>query len=295
MWQSLVRHEVNQISRIAEGESYAARSRLVRNIDTMLRALRDVQNYWSTYGHLPREQWASDAGIELSHFIGVNLIIWNDPQRSNHYVRTAKNPVFDYRPSDEEWAKFGSLLAKTKGVIGETILGPFIDESGKKSYEIYVVAASPDEGTLIAVVDADEAFEHLLADDSPGYAIDVYWGDTNLYQRGEAGADLPPSWTRDGLIKNSMGVVWNVQHAPTAELARSLQTPAIPAVLVSGIVVSVLIALLLFENGRANRRAAAAAPAQAKIAAWKRDKEKQKTVRTQEQTDRSADFMTNYD
>jgi signal transduction histidine kinase len=291
-WKALSIHEVEQISRIAEAESYATRSRLVRNIDSMLRAFRDVQTYWSIYGHLPRDQWSSDAGIELAHFAGVEAIIWNDSGRSIRYARTTEHPVLDYRPTDEEWAVYEKLLAKTGSISGEGMLGPFVDENGQASYEIYVVASDPGEGTLVAVVDADEACAHLLADDSPGYAISIQWKDTLLYQRGKPGADLPPEWSREGVIQNSMGAAWTVTHTPTEDFARTLQTPAVSAVLVAGVAIAFLVGLLVFENARANRRATAAVRAESELFQLNRDLESQIAQRTQELKERSADLVT---
>lgn len=291
-WRVLTRHEVDQISRIAEAESYAARSRLVRNFDSMLRALRDVQAYWSAYGHLPREQWASNTSIEPNLFTGVDLILWNDPEHATRYIRTTQNPVLDYRPTDDEWAKYQTVFDKAHDVTGEAIVGPFIEDSGKPSYDIYVVISGPRGATLVAVVDADVALDHLLKDDSPGYAITIVWADALLYERALPGVDLPASWTREGLIKNSMGVVWKVQHTPTNDLAESLRTPATIAVLASGVAIAILVGLLLFENGRARRRATAALAAERQVFELNRGLEIQIAQRTRELQDRSADLVT---
>jgi hypothetical protein len=71
----------------------------------------------------------------------------------------------------------------------------------------------------------------LLDDDSPGYAIEVSWNDFFLYERDEDSSNNPDSWIREGLIRISMGAIWRVRHAPTAELAKTLRTPANAAVL----------------------------------------------------------------
>jgi signal transduction histidine kinase len=291
-WKALSIHETEQISRIAEAESYATRSGLVRNIDSMLRAFRDVQSYWSTYGHLPRDQWSSDASIELAHFAGVEAIIWSDSGRSIRYARTTENPVLNYRPTDKEWAAYEELLAKAESIEGESMLGPFVDDKGNTSYEIYVVGTDRGEGTLVAVVDADIACAQLLADDSPGYAISIHWKDALLYQRGQPGSDLPPEWTREGVIQNSMGAAWTVTHTPTDEFARTLQTPAVSAVLVAGVAIAFLVGLLVFENARANRRATAAVRAEREVFELNRDLESQIAQRTQELKERSADLVT---
>ena len=293
-WNALRAQESAQIARIAETESYAARSQLIRNVDTMLRALRDLRDYWNRYGHLPRDQWASDAAIEQSHFEGLDVIVWSDEARGTRYVRDAEHPVFDYRPTDEEWQNYNDLIARAGAAPGEAILGPFVDDAGgKTTVEIYVVSSQPDgTGTLAAVLDTRQAFEHLLKDESPGYAISVLWDDVVMYQRGEPDREIPQSWIRDGMIQTTMGTLWRVVHAPTRVLAESLRTAAVPGVLVSGLAIALLMGLLVFENDRARSRAAAAELAERKLAELNRDLESQVAARTAELADRSADLET---
>lgn len=293
MWDGLKGNETIQISRIAEAESYAARSRLVRNIDTMLRALRDAHIYWSTFGHLPRDQWADDASIELAHFEGVELILWTEPRESLRFVRNATHPVFDHRPSDAEWSMYTSLLNRASELSGDRMLGPYTTDRGRVQMEVYFLPRSNRvDGTLIALVDTGKALSHLLSEDSPGFAITVRSGDTVLYERGDPGQGLPEGWTRSGKIENALGTVWEVEHTPTAELAQSMITPAIDAVLYSGIAIAVLIGLLLIETGRASERARAAVRAQAELAELNRDLEQQVAERTAELEERSRDLVT---
>lgn len=293
-YEALQRHQSAQIARIAETESYAARSQLIRNVDTMLRALRDIRDYWDRYGHLPRDQWESDAAIEQAHFEGLEVLIWNDEARGTRYVRNTDHPVFDYRPDDEEWVRYNNLVTRATTAEGEAILGPFIDTaSGKVTVEIYVVSSQPDSsGTLIAVVDTQRAFEHLLKDESPGYAIAVLWDDVVMYGRGEAARDIPAEWTREGMIQSTMGTLWRVVHTPTPALAESLETPAVQGVLVAGLAIALLMGLLVFENSRARSRATAAEEAERKLADLNRDLEQQVIDRTSELADRSSDLET---
>ncbi len=293
-WKVLRDNNNAQIARIAESESYATRSQLVRSVDIMLNALRNVQRYWSTYGHLPRDQWSADAGIELAHFDGVVTILWNDPARGIRYARTVDNPVLDYRPTEEEWGTIQGLLARAGNVTDEAVLGPYADANGKFSY---IVAIGPTgshdvSGTLIAVIDAQKSFAHLLLDESPGYSISVFWDDLRMFQRGVPATDIPENWTREGIIRSSMGSLWKVVHTPTDSFAESFATPALTAILFSGLAIAVLVGLLLFENGRAQSRALAAEVAERKLADLNRNLEQQIADRTKELADRSTDLET---
>lgn len=293
-WKALQAYQTSQIARIAEVESYAARSQLIRNVDTMLRALRDIRDYWDQYGHLPRDQWESDAAIEQAHFEGLEVLVWSDEVRGTRYVRTTEHPVFDYRPTDEEWVKYNNLITRARNAPGEAILGPYVDDTGQKvTVEIFVVSSRPDSsGSLVGVVDTQQAFAHLLKDESPGYAVAVLWDDVALYRRGDPAQGIPESWTRDGMIQTSMGTLWRVVHTPMTPLVDSLKTPAVPGVLVAGIAIALLMGLLVFESGRARSRAAAAEVAERKLAELNRDLESQISERTAELAARSTDLET---
>ncbi|MEX2123626.1 MAG: ATP-binding protein [Woeseia sp.] len=292
-WKVLRDHQYAQVARIAETESYAARSQLIRNVDTMLRALRDVREYWSLYGHLPRNQWATDAGVELAEFKGIEKILWSDPARGIRYARSSEHPVLDYRPSDQEWRAVENLYSRAPPAAGESIVGPFVDDSGKVTYEIHISSPQREQsGVLIAVIDTQKSFDRLLLDESPGYAISVLWKDVLLYKRGSTSPGFPQSWSREGMIRTSPGTLWRVVHQPTMELAESLETPALTAVLWTGLAIAVLVGLLLFENGRAQSRALAAEAAEQKLADLNRDLEKQIAERVQELADRTMDLET---
>ncbi len=288
-WQILKSTNEAQRARIAESESRAARAQLIRNVDMMLHALRNVQTYWSEYAHLPPEERAAETGIDLVYFDGVEMILWQDDARGIHYVRTPEHPEFDYRPTDAEWAAARAMLARSDDVEDEAILGPFIGANGNPVYEVHLVGR---EGVLIAVVDAWQSFEAMLSNVSPGYSVSVWWDDVLLYQRGEPASDLPENGSHAGMIRTSVGTLWKVIHSPTRELALSTSTPALPALLFSGLAIAVLVGLLLFENGRARSRARAAEVAEERLGELNRSLEEQIAERTRELADRSADLGT---
>jgi signal transduction histidine kinase len=293
-WQLLRDSSNAQIGRIAESESYAARSQLVRSVDVMLDALRNAQIFWSAYGALPRDRWPSDAGTELQNFDGIELIVWDDPLRGVRYVRTPAHPVLDYRPTDEEWRALKGIVAGASESAGETVSGPHVDANGKITYTVVIAPKREDvtSGTLIARVDAEKSLSGLLLDQSPNYSISVFWDDVLIFSRGVPATGIPASWTRSGMIRTSMGSFWKVVHAPTQSFAQSFETPAQDSVLFSGLAIAVLVGLVLFENGRAQSRALAAEIAERKLADLNRNLEQQVSDRTRELADRSADLET---
>lgn len=293
IWERLRENEREQIARITESESYASRSRLVRNFESLLGALRDVHVYWSTFGHLPLEEWADGSAVDLSHFSGIELILWSGPDRTLRYLRNAQHPVLGYRPDDEEWSAYEAFLSKAEGLEADRLFGPYETSDGQILMELYLVPKSGQvNGTLIALLDTREVLEGLLQQDSPGFSIIVKSAGSVIYQRGQRGLGFPEAWSRGGFIEMPFGTVWEVIHTPTAVLANSLRTPAVNAVLYSGIAIAVLMGLLFIENGRAGNRARAAQSAQMKLAELNLELENQVEERTEALEERSRDLMT---
>lgn len=288
-WQILKNTHDAQRARIAESESGAARSQLIRNVDMMLHALRNVHLYWSRYAHLPREQRAAETGIDLVYFDGVEMILWRDAGRGVHYIRTPEHPEFDYRPTEDEWAASQEMLRRSESVEDQTILGPFIGDGGNPRYEVHIVGQ---EGVLVAVVDAWASFEAMLRDVSPGYSISVWWDDVLLYRRGEPAGGAADRHSHAGMVRTSMGNLWKVIHTPTEHFALSTKAPALTAVLYTGLAIAALVGLLLFENGRSRSRAQAAEVAEGQLAELNRSLEEQIAERTKELAARSADLGT---
>ncbi|MDX1480997.1 MAG: ATP-binding protein [Woeseiaceae bacterium] len=292
LWANLVESNEQQVARIAEAESYAARSQLIRNFDTLLAALRGVRIYWYAFGHLPEDQWASDAGVELEHFEGIRMILWDDPQRGIRYVRTDENPTFNYRPGDEEWASYQELLERARSAENDVVLGPFRN-NGRYELEIVVTGRADDRtGKLAAIVDIDRMLDAFLVDESPGFAIRIFDGDVEIYARGEPARDSPESWIREGRIRSSFDTLWLVRHLPTRDMLRSFSTPGVDLTLLLGLIVAVLMGSLIFENHRARSRAVAAEIAEAKVNEMNRSLEDVVERRTRMLAERTSDLQT---
>ena len=293
LWVSLSRGNEMQVARIAEAESYAARSQLVRNTEALIAALHNVRTYWAANQQLDAASWAPVDGIDMATLAGVELLLWDDAGSDTRFVRTAPNGRFDYRPAAEEWSRLHDLVERARQIGRNAIVGPYARADGSTWFEVYLVEQREGvSGHLVALVDSGAAFEHMLADVSPGYAIRVFAGDTLLYERGDPAPGAPPAWEREGMIRTSLGTLWNVEHRPTADLARSLGTPAIDLILLLGMLISVLLGTLVYENGRARCRAAAAEAAEAELARLNRTLEEIIADRTRQLRNRTTDLQT---
>lgn len=282
--------ESARIALTVEAESYAARSRLIRKVDAMLQTLRKVHDYWETHASLPRNEWLPYPDADLDQFSGLETLLWVDESSGRQFLRTARQPALNVTPGPGQEIIIQTLRGAVKDVLGEAMLGPYATDDG---YRIRVVMKrGPASGLLIAELHAPSMFRELLRDESPGYAVTVKWRDTTLFKRDEAAVEIPGDWTREGMIRTSMGELLQVSHTPTAELAASLMTPVLAAVLPLGFAITALLALLIYENGRVNVRAQAARQAERQVAELNKGLEGLVAERTEALEDRNADLVT---
>ncbi len=293
LWHALNAQNDEQLARIAEIESYAARSQLVRNVERVLTALEGVKAYWITNGRLPREQWASDQDIKMAAIPGLKAMVWDDPENNVRIAGTVKNQEFDFRPDLKERESLNSLVARAQEVSTDTMSGPFIDQNGRPFFEVYLVSKGSGNGSRLAVViDAKNCLKNLLMDESPGYAVRVVWGDTTLFERGEPAKNIPVNWSHEGYIKPTLTALWKVTHSPTQRLVDSHKNPSIDMTLLLGLIIAVLMAALMFENWRVQTRARVAEKAERLLAQSNLNLEREIANRTLELRKRTADLQT---
>ena len=280
----------SRVALIAETQSYATRSKLVKNVDEMLAGLRDVHDYWAGNEGLPPEQWPAYQGADLGRFAGLTRILWVDANGRAQYLRTAQAPTLSASVRLDDVGVAQGMRAAGANVDGEGLLAT--PERNSDHRVRVVINRAGVGGYLVADIDTQALFDAFLEDESPGYALAVEWRDLTLYTRDTAAQDIPEDWRREGLIRTSMQSLLRVVHTPTADLAEALVTPVLMAVIPLGFAVSGLLGLLIIENGRVNIRANAARKAELEIAKLNRGLEAQVAARTRELADRNADLLT---
>ena len=292
-WLALRHDHETKVARIVEAVSYATRSELARNVITQFRAFRDLADFWAAYARLPRAQWRADARIELAHFEGVDVLAWSEPDVARFFT-TGAELVLDHVPTAEEWESLQNYLEDAHRTEQETTAGPEVDSQGHAVFRFYKpVRENRRGGVLIAVIDAQDLLAELLLDEAPGYDIRVTCcGGTELYRRGVFDRALPAAWTRDGWIEPAPGLLWNVAHRPSRELAADLAGWVIDAVLVVGLTLALLLGAFVHQTFKATDRAAAASDAERRVRALNRELETRVALRTQDLNDVLDDINT---
>jgi len=293
LWLQLHRQEEEQVARMAAVESYATRSHIARSLETMNDALHYVRSFWDAYGAMPRDQWQSDAHIELDHFKGIDLLLYQQSAYDARFLKSQDHPGYDYRPTEAEWARHEALLARLAEQTESTMLGPFEYPDGRLYFEVFVPGESQ-AGVhgLVALVDPEELIGRLLVDEAPTWAIEVFQGQRRLFARGTPATNYPESWEREGLIRTPQGPLWRIVHRPTAEAVAAMRSATPELVLTLGSVIAALMGFLTFESARARRRAGRAEAAERELASLNRELEARVARRTRALEERTGDLQT---
>jgi|GEM_PF-4849343 len=292
LWTTLSRSNDAQIARIAEVESYAARSQLVRHTEVLHSRLHSVRTFWAANEALPADEWSTDDILDPANLSGIRYLLWDDPEQGHRFLWSPAIDQLDYRPTDSEWAAYSSTAEAARNAEAPDVVGPYRRDDGRLYWEVLIPASEGITGKLIAIIDVRAALAAMLENESPGYAIGVYLGDSLLYERGEPVLQGPSEWTRSGTIRTSLGTLLRVEHRPTAELIATLDSPSIDLILLLGLLISVLVGTLIYENGRARSRALAAEQAEARVANLNRTLEETVERRTLQLRERTRDLET---
>ncbi len=287
-WQDLRQVDDANVSLIAEAESYASRSRLVRKFDELLEDMGEIAVLWAHHAELTDAASTAAPLQDARSLPGVETMVWIDSSGEIRFIYTPQRPVLNLPPDPAQRRKLAPLAADVGEISALTMQGPY---SGLEGLHFNVVIPESG-GRLLAIVKAERTFAELLRDDSPGHAISVSWRDQLLFQQGVPAVDVQDSWVRAGMIRTASGNLFKIVHTPESSLLSSLSSPAVDAVVPLGLAIAALLGLLIYENGRVNQRAEVARKARKRLADLNRTLEDQVAQRTAQLATRNADLIT---
>lgn len=288
LWQGLRYDHETKVAQVTEAASYATRSALARQLIEQFGAFRDLADFWAANEGGQTGQATAANAIPLTLFEGVDVLTWDE--QGPHFVSEDADLEVENLSDARQWSSLGKLFPVQRPTR-PTIIGPEIDSDGHAIYSFLVPARR--EATLIGVIDANDALETFLLDEAPGYDIHVRCCDgLTLYRRSTETFDPPDRWIVDGWISPEPGLLWNVEHRPTPDLATGLTPWATDAVLIVGLAMAFALGAFVHQSQRADNRARAASEAEQHVTTLNRNLEHEVERRTQDLNEVLADLNT---
>jgi len=140
--------------------------------------------------------------------------------------------------------------AETLLAGAEVIVGPTDAPDGAVVYDVIVPLERPDgaTGLLVARFDVASFLEEVLAARAHGYALIVGWQGREIYRRGVSSADRWQGWWKsEATVSLPLGGTWDFVLRPTPDFAALRLTPIPHYFLATGLVLSLVLAVLTHQ------------------------------------------------
>jgi len=240
-WNSLLEHREALIRGMVSGVAAQSRRTVSDAVADRVVALRNLAGVWVVAGERPFEEWRASVDLLIEHFPNLEYVAWVSADGRRQRVTAGK---FESPASI-------AIEPNEARVLGAdpSLVGPERDEDGV-GFRVFLPVQRGDLGlgVLEARFDIDGMLADVLADSAPGYAIEIRWGDTGIFRRGEPSRDAGHSWWRaEGPVPLPFGVTWTMTHAPTPELAAAWLLPDPHYLLGIGIALAIAFGLLAHQ------------------------------------------------
>ena len=245
--------------RQAVGEQTATLKYAVENgVTERMLALDRMSARWSQNGGTSYEAWQSDADNYINHFQTFEVIEWVDAKftarwsamlagNEAHNINLA---MAEIRRSEPE-----TSLPMRKTLVSKT----FEFASGDRGILIYspVYRDGEFDGFILGVSNAETLLRKILPDDLENdYSITILENGHDLYNDADAAVLTEREW-HEHLSINLPGNEWQIKLVPRPETLAKLESRMPQAILVIGLLVSLLLAGIFYflkKSLRENRQ-----------------------------------------
>lgn len=238
-WWSLISERRQAIVQSTDELAAESRQLVAKAVESQLAALDELARVWTVVGADPSDHWQAGVGLLRRSFPSVDYVAWVQPGGEVDRVSPAS-------ARSDPWL---STLAGAPSPSDATFIGPEREAGGSPSLRLLLPVGREGEGGLLAArIDLESQLGGILRGMSPGYALRVYWGDEVIFSRGEPSTNSWQEWWRvERSVELAPGLVWQVTHRPTDELATSLLTPIPHYLLASGLALWLILAALAHQ------------------------------------------------
>ncbi|MBI5491546.1 MAG: CHASE domain-containing protein [Deltaproteobacteria bacterium] len=259
LWRSNIASERTHIGRTLDLKSVTIRDTVQDQMESRILALIRMARRWEIQGKPSEREWTSDAGQYVSHYAGYRSIAWADQTlRARWVVPLMGNEALPGRDFKGDEA-VSRVLENAKQWRGVAVSAPLKGVDNDKLFAVAVPIFRGDgfEGTIVGFFRTEELFDSILRrEEGLGYSIALLSGNDPLYTKAVPG-NIEPGWVRE-LALSPYGAPWKIRVWPARDELRSMETRLPAAILTSGFLVALLLALAIYFGQVSRHRAKAA-------------------------------------
>lgn len=261
-WQSLVAHQRTELQRIVEMTAVGALAELGAFTTSVTRALTHLAEEWNAAGRLPAAQWRYQCRLVLERLGGPRTVEWIDDTFDVLYLVTparrmpsATTATFEPAPLVDD---AGRRALTTARIAHAAVATPaFATDPSQAAFRLAVplVRRGEPDGFVSALFHIDEMLDDLLATRIHDYVITVFEGGRQIYGPRAGAAVAPCAWCRPYTLDLPGGRSWDIWVRPSAKLRATIETSFPQMILISGVLISLLLAAMLQLLARERRTA----------------------------------------
>jgi PAS domain S-box-containing protein len=268
LWQALVLWETRRVQQEITWSTYAVSAHLKARVKEQIAILERLAARWKIY-EPTEQQWRADAEATArsTHYLGI---AWYDK---------GLQPRWTSLPDD---VKFAPPRTQTPSLSEFLVL-----DSGEQALRVYLPVwyRGQFDGVIAGTLEVRELVRDVLLESQPGFSLALFEGDRLIVSFNEYNPMLAKRWGVEQAI-SLYNAEWVLRVAPAEEFLEMAHARLPEVVLVSGLLVSALLAITIFFYQSARGRALEAETANASLA--RETEERKKTER------RTQDAMEYY-
>ncbi len=261
LWRALVTEHVADIANIIEAHAASVQVEINSELQQRVQSLTRMAHRWEFSGAPERAAWEHDAATAVSDALGSQAIEWIDPSLLVRWVAPVQGN--EKQPGQqivsESWRRALNGARETRQPVVTRL-----DERAVGCLALAICVpiyrANQFDGFIAGLVRVQELLDSILPSSlAAGYSIAIEDGGT-IYQRFPSPRPSERQWTAQKKIGVN-GIQWTARVWPRPELLTAEHPRFTAALLMTGVLGSMLLGLTVFlaQRGSAEARAAALA------------------------------------
>ena len=256
LWYKLNAQEGARIEQKIELEAASVKIELTTQMQERILALVRNAKRWENAGKPLQKHWEADAELYVQHYGGYQGIAWVDPSFYVQWIvpRRGNEATQNLNLASQERWRLALETARKQRKL--TVIRPINWVEDGKGFLICVPIFEGErfEGFIVGMFHTSKLFDTILHENiTQGYGITIFDGNTKIYHRNNHSTLPTQDWTHEFSINWNV-LPWRVKIQPTPELFAAEQSPLPEAVLGTGTLLAVLLAMAVHLAQSGQRR-----------------------------------------
>ncbi len=257
IWRALVVQEHAHIRQVIELRAKDLKTNTERLLESQAQALLRMVRRWEKQGKTPKDEWELDARLYVTHYSFYQAIEWAD---ASFHVRWIVPLEGNEKAQDLNLAfekRRRTALEKARDRQEITVTRTIDLVQGEKGFlvNLPIFLGKDFDGFILGVFRINKLFSFLLTDkDLSRYSIAVYDDEEKVYSHESHNRENGDKWSIEKEVKFH-NLTWRILIWPSQELFAELQSVVPEIALITGLFLSLFIALTAYFFQKALLRA----------------------------------------